>query len=64
MDQLLAQGGVQAYQVVTNEEVNTQNDIDNGRFVIALKVAPTNPIEFITVILLRSGDDGIDILEL
>ena len=64
MDQLLAQGGVQAYQIVTNEEVNTQNDIDNGRFVIALKVAPTNPIEFITVILLRSGDDGIDILEL
>lgn len=62
--QLLERGGIQAFQVVTNEEVNTPNDTDNGRFVIALKVAPTSPIEFITVIMLRSGDDGIDILEI
>lgn len=64
LNQLLDRGGIQAFQVVTNEEVNTPNDLDSGRFVIALKIAPTSPIEFITVVLIRSGDDGIDILEI
>lgn len=62
--QLLNRGGVSAYQVVTNAEINTPQDYDNGRFLIALKIAPTLPIEFITIIMLRSGDDGIDILEI
>lgn len=60
---LVEQGGIRAYQVVTGPELNTQNDYDNGRFLVALKVAPTLPIEFITIIMLRSGDDGIDIIE-
>jgi hypothetical protein len=63
LTQILERGGLQAFQVVTNEEINTQNDYDNGRFIIALKVAPTLPIEFITITMLRSGDDVLTILE-
>ena len=58
----MERGGLQAFQVVTNAEINTQNDYDNGRFLIALKVAPTLPIEFITITMLRSGDDAIAVL--
>lgn len=63
LTQILERGGLQAFQVVTNEEINTQNDYDNGRFLIALKVAPTLPIEFVTITMLRSGQDTITILE-
>jgi hypothetical protein len=63
LNRLLERGGLQAFQVVTNEEINTQNDYDNGRFLIALKVAPTLPIEFITITMLRSGNDTVSILE-
>ena len=62
LTQILERGGLQAFQVVTNEEINAQNDYDNGRFLIALKVAPTLPIEFITITMLRSGDDAIAVL--
>ena len=63
LSQILDLGGLQAYQVITDERVNTPNDYENGRFLIALKVAPTLPIEFITITLLRTGADEIDILE-
>jgi hypothetical protein len=63
LNQILELGGLEAFQVVTNEEVNTANDYDNGRFIIALKVAPTLPIEFITITMLRSGNDALTILE-
>lgn len=62
LTQILERGGLQAFQVVTNEEINTRNDYDNGRFLIALKVAPTLPIEFITITMLRSGDNTIAVL--
>jgi len=63
LTQIQERGGLQAFQVVTNEEINTKNDYDNGRFLIALKVAPTLPIEFITITMLRSGDDAVTIFE-
>jgi phage tail sheath protein FI len=53
---LMEQGALNAFEVVTDSEVNTANDVDNGRFLIALKIAPTQPIEFITVVLLRAGE--------
>lgn len=62
LNQILERGGLQAFQVVTNEEINTPNDYDNGRFLIALKVAPTLPIEFITITMLRSGQDAITVV--
>jgi phage tail sheath protein FI len=63
LNTLVARGGIIAFEVVTDESINTPNDFDNGRFLIALKVAPTLPIEFITVILLRSGEDLLNVIE-
>ena len=63
MNVLLAQGAIAAFQVVTGPEINTQNDYDNGRFLIALKIAPSQPIEFITVVLLRAGEGLLQALE-
>jgi len=60
---LMARGGLAAFEVSTTDGLNTQNDVDNGRFLIALKVAPTLPVEFITVILLRSGEGLLQVLE-
>ncbi|GHO87629.1 phage tail sheath C-terminal domain-containing protein [Dictyobacter formicarum] len=60
---LLEQGALNAFEVVTGSEVNTINDIYNGRFLIALKVAPTQPIEFITIVLLRAGEDLLETVE-
>ncbi len=63
LTQMMALGAVSAFQVVTDSSINTQNDYDNGRFLIALKVAPTIPIEFITVVLLRAGEDLLQVIE-
>jgi len=60
---LLRLGAIMAFQVVTGPEINTQNDYDNGRFLIALKIAPSLPIEFITVTLLRAGEGLLEALE-
>ncbi len=64
MQRLLARGALTAYQVETGSGLNTQNDSDNGRFLVALKVAPTIPIEFITVVLLRRGENYLQVVEM
>lgn len=55
-------GALAAYQVVTDGGVNTRDDIDNGRLIVTLRVAPTIPIEFITVSLVRAGEDLLDVV--
>jgi phage tail sheath protein FI len=60
---LVERGALAAFQVVTSEEINTPNDAYNGRFLVALKVAPTLPIEFITVVMLRTGESLLEVLE-
>jgi hypothetical protein len=60
---LADRGAISAFEVVTDGSINTQNDYDNGRFLIAMNIAPTLPIEFITVILLRSGEDLLSVIE-
>ncbi len=60
---LAGRGALAAFQVVADDGLNTPNDVDNGRFLIALKVAPTLPIEFITVILLRAGEGLLSVVE-
>lgn len=60
---LAARGALTAFEVVTGSEINTPNDYDNGRFLIALKVAPTQPVEFITVVLLRAGEGLLEVIE-
>ena len=60
---LVERGAITAFEVVTGSQINTQNDYDNGRFLIAIRVAPTLPIEFITVVLLRIGEGLLEAIE-
>lgn len=46
----------QAFRVVTDGRVNTRQSIDQGRFIAQVQVAPSEPLEFITVQLSRASD--------
>jgi hypothetical protein len=62
MQQLLALGafaGLSAddsYRVVTDQTVNPQSSIDQGRFIVQLQIAPSVPMQFLTVQLTQIGD--------
>lgn len=53
-------GALAAYRVVVSP---TPADLDNGLLVVQLQVAPTSPVEFITVTLTRTGEGLLDVLE-
>jgi hypothetical protein len=36
--------------------VNTPRSVDQGRFIVELRVAPSLPMTFLTVRLVQSGD--------
>jgi hypothetical protein len=55
-------GALSAYQVVTDGGVNTAADAANGQLVVTLQVAPTSPVEFITVSLIRAGESLLDVV--
>ena len=64
MDQLFARGAfagatpASSYQVVTGAELNTRQSIDLGRFVVELRVAPAQPLTFLTIRLVQTGERG------
>jgi hypothetical protein len=45
-----------SFQVVTNQELNTPQSVEQGRFIIELRVAPSLPLTFLTVRLVQTGD--------
>ena len=45
-----------AFQVRTDATLNTQQTIDDGRFVVELRVAPSRPMTFLTIRLVQSGE--------
>jgi phage tail sheath protein FI len=45
-----------SFQVVTSNALNTRQSVDQGRFIVELKVAPSLPMTFLTIRLLQSGD--------
>ncbi|HYY96745.1 MAG TPA: hypothetical protein VE713_19730 [Pyrinomonadaceae bacterium] len=47
----------QSYRIVTDASVNPPESVDAGRFVAQIQVAPSQPAEFITVLLTRVGED-------
>lgn len=49
---------------VLDNRVNRATDRDNGRFFIDIQVAPAQPLEFITVRLLRTTDGDLQLVEL
>jgi hypothetical protein len=53
-----------SYQVVTDSSVNTIPSLDQGRFIIELRVAPSLPMTFITVRLVQTEDKGLSIMEI
>ena len=51
------------FRVVTDQSVNTAGDIDRGRFIIELRVAPSRPLVFLTVRLVRTGPGLLEVRE-
>jgi hypothetical protein len=45
-----------SFQVVTSASLNTRQSIEQGRFIVELKVAPSLPMRFLTVRLVQIGD--------
>ncbi len=48
-----------AYQVVTDDSLNTPQNVDLGRFIIELRVAPSLPLTFLTIRLVQTNDRTI-----
>ena len=45
-----------SFQVVTAESLNTPQSVDQGRFIVELRVAPSLPMTFVTIRLVQTGD--------
>ena len=52
----------QAYQVITDRSVNPRTSIDQGRLIVEIRVAPSQPLAFLTVRLLQN-EPGVLIAE-
>lgn len=48
-----------AFQVVTGDALNTPAHLEQGRFFVDIKVAPSLPLTFLNVRLVQSGDRGL-----
>jgi hypothetical protein len=61
MQLLLARGAFagstaeDSYQVIADSTVNTQQSMDQGQFIVVLRIAPSAPMQFLTVKLVQSG---------
>ncbi len=51
------------YRVVTDSTVNPAASVDQGRFVVELRVAPSLPMRFLTVRLIQTGDRALLAIE-
>jgi len=49
----------QAFRVVTDDSVNTPQSLDAGRLIIELRVAPSQPMMFITVRLVQTAEGAL-----
>lgn len=45
-----------AFQVVTDDSLNTPQSVDAGRFIVELRVAPSRPMAFLTLRLVQVGE--------
>ena len=54
-------GGSEAesFRVITDDSVNPPESIDQGRFIALIQVAPSQPMEFITVQLTRTDEGSL-----
>lgn len=62
LDQMFVRGAfagrtaATSYQVITDDSINTPRSVDQGRFIVELRVAPSLPLTFITVRLIQTND--------
>jgi phage tail sheath protein FI len=52
-----------AFRITTDISVNPLQSIEQGRLVAQIQVAPSEPLEFITVLLTRTGEDLLQATE-
>lgn len=53
----------QAYRVTTGPDLNPPQSVDQGRFIAQIQVAPSQPLEFVTILLQRAGGGDLQIIE-
>jgi len=62
LDQMFVRGAfagrtaATSYQVITDDSINTARSVEQGRFIVELRVAPSLPLTFITVRLIQTND--------
>jgi hypothetical protein len=62
LDQMFVRGAFAGSSPATSYQVNviaTPQDIDEGRFIVELRVAPSLPMRFLTVRLVQSGEHSL-----
>jgi hypothetical protein len=52
-----------SFRVLTGSDVNTPQSLALGQFIVVIQVAPSQPLEFMTVVLVRQSDGGLQIKE-
>ena len=52
-----------AYRVVADASLNTQKSLEQGRFIVDLRVAPSKPMVFVTVRLVQTGHENSVVME-
>ena len=52
-----------AYRVVADASLNTQKSLEQGRFIVDLRVAPSRPMVFVTVRLVQTGHEKSVVME-
>ncbi|MGA1839266.1 MAG: hypothetical protein ACMUIU_01465 [bacterium] len=53
----------EAYKVVTDQSINTSESLQQGRFIVELRVAPSHPLAFITLRLIQTGHEKLTMHE-
>jgi phage tail sheath protein FI len=53
----------QAYRVVVEETLNTPASVEQGRFIVELRIAPAQPLAFITVRLIQTSTETFRVQE-
>lgn len=48
-----------AYRVVVDDTVNPPPSVEQGRFIVELSVAPSVPLQFLTIRLVQRGERGV-----
>jgi phage tail sheath protein FI len=49
----------ESFRVITDASVNPPQSVEQGRFIAVIQVAPSQPMEFITVQLTRRGEGDL-----